>query len=142
METNIIEVTKISEKNTKLLQSAGFVKQGNNKWIVPSDMNIVTSHPRYDLIDIDVFYGDAKILKIWGKNAFYDYHMSISIDEDNIKKYIEKTISSVKGENFEKSLKESNEASIKEMERQKNLAKTDPRAYESEGLIALMNLIK
>lgn len=139
--SNIIQVTTISKKDEDLLVSAGFLKQGKNEWIVPSDLTIITKHPRYDLIDIDIFYGDTKIVHVWGKTAFYDYHLSISIDKENLQKYIEKSISSNRGENVANSIKEAQEASIKESERQKNLAKTNPSAYEAEGMAAVMSLL-
>lgn len=138
--SNIIEVTRISKKDEDLLVSAGFLKQGKNEWIVPSDLTVITKRPRYDLIDIDIFYGDTNIINIWGKTAFYDYHLSISINKENLQKYIEKSISAEKGENVKNSIKDAEEVSIKETERQKNLAKTNPSAYEAEGIAALMSL--
>lgn len=131
---------EFQKKDEDLLVSAGFLKQVKNEWNVPPDLTIVTKHPRYDLIDIDIFYGDINIINIWGKTVCYDYHLSIRIDYENIQKYIEKSIPSVRGENVEKSIKDAEEVSIKESERQKNLAKTNPSAYEAEGIAALMSL--
>lgn len=39
--SNIIEVTTISKKDEDRLVSAGFLKQGKNEWIVPSDLTII-----------------------------------------------------------------------------------------------------
>ena len=79
-----VRITRISKKDEDLLVSAGFLKQGNDEWIVPSDLTIITKYPRYDLIDIGIFYGNTKIIYVSGKTAFYDYHLSISINKENL----------------------------------------------------------
>lgn len=141
MEGQIIEITKISKQDFAILESAGFIKKEKNTWLVPSDLTIVTKRPRYDLIDIDIFYGDTKIINVWGKTAFYDYHIGIHIIDENMEKYMKKTISPTKGENVKQSIKDSIEASRKEEERQINLSKTNPKEYENEGMIALFGLL-
>ena len=141
MEGQIIEITKISESDSVILKSAGFIKKEKNTWLVPSDLTIITKRPRYDLIDIDIFYGDTKIINVWGKTAFYDYHIGFHIINENMQKYMEKSISPNRGENVEQSIKDSMEASRKEQERQINLSKTNPKEYEHEGMIALFGLL-
>jgi hypothetical protein len=141
MEGQIIEITKINEKDRVILESAGFIKKEKNTWLVPSDLTIITKRPRYDLIDIDIFYGDTKIINVWGKTAFYDYHIGIHIINENMQKYMEKSISPNRGENVEQSIKDSMEASRKEQERQINLSKTNPKEYEHEGMISLFGLL-
>jgi hypothetical protein len=139
MDTLVI--TRIEESGRQLLTAAGFtiVETGRRefKCIVPADCKVIRARPRYDLEDNKVFYGDTLLLSIYGKNAAYDFSMYATVEEENVKAYIEKALSNETGQNVQAAKDNSIAATEAEQQRQLELSQTNPDAYLQEGLFAM-----
>jgi hypothetical protein len=98
---------------------------------------VIRARPRYDLEDNKVFYGDTLLLSIYGKNAAYDFSMYATVEEENVKAYIEKALSNETGQNVQAAKDNSIAATEAEQQRQLELSQTNPDAYLQEGLFAM-----
>jgi hypothetical protein len=127
------------------LEKLGFTQvesgqSGRFKYAVPSQFNVLLERPRYDLETVRVFYGDLELLNVSGKTACYDYSMTLFLNEDNIAKYHTGEVSNEPGVEYDAACKHALKVAKAETKRQRNLAATDPAAYQNEGLIALANI--
>lgn len=137
----VVSITQISERDAALLEGAGFVREGRrSEWRVPAGCTVVRAQLRSDLVDIKVFYGDAQLLSVFGKTAFYDYQMSASVKRKNLEAYVRGELSSdAGGSAVEAAHMEARAAEERAAARLKDLQERDPEAYELEGLIARLS---
>jgi hypothetical protein len=94
--------------------------------------------PRYDLVDIKVFCGDALLVSIWGKTAFYDYWMGATLQRAALEAYMRGELTAA-GPAVAQAAESARRVAEQEHIRQREFSVRDPQGYAQEGLMALLS---